>query len=163
MGKELFFALVIICTVTHINRSVYEILKHKQILKPGKLSFVIMFANMMLLWISWVLLWSRDLYRISIPDIIRYSGLALSGIGLVLFLTALFTIKTLESYNGDLITTGTACRASQTVWPPASWVVCLASLHTSPVFPIFAKKITCNDLALPWHIFCSIPHFPYIL
>lgn len=54
MGKELFFALVIICTVTHINRSVYEILKHKQILKPGKLSFVIMFANMMLLWISWV-------------------------------------------------------------------------------------------------------------
>lgn len=41
MGKELFLTLVAVCLLTHIIRSVYEILKHKMILKAGKLSFVI--------------------------------------------------------------------------------------------------------------------------
>lgn len=106
MEKELFFTLVLVCALTHIIRSAYEILKHRQILKPGKLSFVIMFTNMMLLWISWFLLCSRDLYKINLPDIIRYSGLSFSVIGLVIFLSVLFTIKTLESYNGDLSSAG---------------------------------------------------------
>jgi protein-S-isoprenylcysteine O-methyltransferase Ste14 len=101
-----FFALVTICIITHVVRSVYEILRHKQILKPGKLSFVIMFTNMMLLWISWFLLCSGDIYRVNIPAIIRYSGIILSVIGIIAFLTALFTIKTLENYEGDLITSG---------------------------------------------------------
>lgn len=104
--KELFFILLTVCVITHIVRSVYEILKRRQILKPGKLSFIVMFTNMMLLWVSWVLLCSRDIYRINLPDSIRYAGISLSGIGVIAFLTALFTIKTLESYDGDLITTG---------------------------------------------------------
>jgi protein-S-isoprenylcysteine O-methyltransferase Ste14 len=41
-----------------------------------------------------------------IPDIIKYLGLVLSVIGILVFLTALFTIKTLEAYEGDLITSG---------------------------------------------------------
>jgi protein-S-isoprenylcysteine O-methyltransferase Ste14 len=106
MGKDLFFASLIVCVITHVVRLVYEILKDKQILKPGKLSFVIMFTNMMLLWISWFLLCSQDISRINFPLIVRYLGLALSGIGIILFFTALFTIKTLESYNGDLIISG---------------------------------------------------------
>ena len=101
-----FFVLVIICVITHIVRSVYEILKHKQILKPGKLSFAIVFTDMILLWISWFLLCSHDPYRIGFPAVIRYSGMLLSIIGLIAFLSALFTIKTLESYEGDLITSG---------------------------------------------------------
>ena len=64
MKKELFFALVIICIITHIVRSVYEILKHKQVLKPGKLSFIIIFINMIILWISWFLLCRYDIYKI---------------------------------------------------------------------------------------------------
>jgi protein-S-isoprenylcysteine O-methyltransferase Ste14 len=106
MKKELFFALIIAGFVTHAIRSVYEILKHKKILKPGKLSFVIMFANMMVLWITWVLLCNNDLYKIIQPAVIRYTGLIISIIGGVLFLTALLTIKTLENYEGDLINTG---------------------------------------------------------
>ncbi len=106
MEKEIFFGLVIVCVITHTIRTSYEILKFKGILKPGKLSFVIMFTNMMLLWVSWFLLCSRDIYTISLPGIIRYAGLTLSGLGIVAFLTALFTIKTLESYDGDLIKKG---------------------------------------------------------
>jgi protein-S-isoprenylcysteine O-methyltransferase Ste14 len=106
MKKEFFIALVIAGLITHLIRSVYEILKDKKILKPGKISFVIMFTNMMVLWISWFLLCSNDLYKIELPAMIRYSGLVISAIGGVLFLTALSTIKTLESYNGDLINTG---------------------------------------------------------
>jgi protein-S-isoprenylcysteine O-methyltransferase Ste14 len=106
MEKDLFLTLVIVCVITHIVRSVYEILKLKQILRPGKLSFVIMFINMLVLWISWVLLCSRDIYRINLPGIIRYSGIFLFVLGIIAFLTALLTIKTLESYEGDLITKG---------------------------------------------------------
>jgi len=106
MKKELFFALVIVCVITHIVRSTYELLKHKEILKPSRLSFVIMFINMMLLWISWVLLCRFDIYRITLPAIIKYTGLVLSGIGIIVFITALFTLKTLETYEGDLVTTG---------------------------------------------------------
>jgi protein-S-isoprenylcysteine O-methyltransferase Ste14 len=106
MAKELFLTLITVCIITHIIRSVYEILKHKMILKAGKLSFVIMFINMFLLWMSWFLLCRYDIYRINLPGIIRYMGMSFVVIGIVTFLTALFTIKTLESYDGDLITKG---------------------------------------------------------
>ena len=106
MRKELFFTLFIVCTVTHIIRSVYEILKHRQALKPGKLSFTVIFINMLFLWISWFLLCKYDIYNISLPGIIRYIGISLSFIGVIVFLTGLLTIKTLESYEGDLITSG---------------------------------------------------------
>jgi len=99
-------ALVIVCLATHIIRSVYEILKHKKKLNPGKLSFVIIFTNMAILWISWFGLCSLDPFRINLAGILRYSGLLLVGVGITVFLTALFTIKTLESYDGDLITRG---------------------------------------------------------
>jgi protein-S-isoprenylcysteine O-methyltransferase Ste14 len=75
-------------------------------LKAGRLSFIIIFTNMIILWVSWILLCSYDIYKIDIPGIIRYTGMLLAAVGLVLFLTGLYTIKTLESYDGDLITTG---------------------------------------------------------
>lgn len=106
MKKELFITLVVVCIITHIVRSIYEILKHKREFKAGKLSFVIVFINMMILWISWVLLCRFDIYKIDLPNIVRYTGISLAVVGIIAFLTGLFTIKTLESYDGDLITTG---------------------------------------------------------
>ena len=106
MDKKLFFELIIVCAVTHIIRTIYEILKHKKVLKASKLSFVIMFINMLILWGSWVFLCSLDIYKITLPVIIRYLGLALWCFGIITFLMGLFTIKTLESYEGDLITSG---------------------------------------------------------
>ena len=106
MDKKLFFELIIVCAVTHIIRTIYEILKHKKVLGTSKLSFVIMLINMLILWVSWVFLCSLDIYKITFPVIIRYLGLALWCLGIITFLMGLYTIKTLESYEGDLIITG---------------------------------------------------------
>jgi protein-S-isoprenylcysteine O-methyltransferase Ste14 len=61
---------------------------------------------MIILWISWILLCRYDVYKIDIPNIIRYAGISLAVIGIIIFLSGLFTIKTLESYEGDLIKSG---------------------------------------------------------
>jgi protein-S-isoprenylcysteine O-methyltransferase Ste14 len=106
MNKQTFIVLVLLCVITHIIRSIYEVLKHKKVLKPNKLSFVIIFINMVALWISWFFLCSADLYKINLSNVINYFGFVLFLIGVIIFLTALFTIKTLEDYDGDLITTG---------------------------------------------------------
>jgi len=106
MDKKLFFELVIVCAVTHIIRSIYEILKHKKVLEASKVSFVIVFINMLILWISWGFLCSLDIHKMNLPVPIRYFGLILVAFGIVTFFMGLFTIKTLESYEGDLITKG---------------------------------------------------------
>ena len=106
MIKEPFYFLVVICVVTHVIRTIYEILKHRQVLIPNKFSFIIMFINMLLLWVSWFLLCKIDIYKIDLPFFTVYLGIIISVLGLIMFLTALFTIKTLESYKGDLITSG---------------------------------------------------------
>ncbi|MDP3149837.1 MAG: NnrU family protein [Ignavibacteria bacterium] len=106
MDKQIFIILLSVCIITHIIRSTYEILKHKKILKPNNLTFVIIFSNMALLWITWISLCRYDIYKIELPFIVNYFGFLLSIIGLIVFITALFTIKTLENYSGDLITKG---------------------------------------------------------
>jgi protein-S-isoprenylcysteine O-methyltransferase Ste14 len=106
MENNSFFIWIEICVTTHIIRFVYEILKHKRILTPNKLTFVIVFANMGFLWVSWFELCGADPYRMSLPGIVQYMGIAFVVIGIILFLTALFTIKSLENYEGDLMTEG---------------------------------------------------------
>jgi len=110
MNSPSFFTLLILCIVTNIIRSVYEILKHRKLLKPNKITFIIILINMLVLWFSWYLLCSADPYKLTVPFIISYLGLALFIVGLILFPTALFTIKSLETYDGDLITTGVYSR-----------------------------------------------------
>jgi protein-S-isoprenylcysteine O-methyltransferase Ste14 len=106
MNQPLFFALVIVCTITHVIRTVYEILKHKKLLKPSRFSFLLVFTNMAALWISWFVLCSLDTFHIDLGGIWRYLGGSLVMLGTVAFFTALFTIRTLEGYEGDLISHG---------------------------------------------------------
>jgi protein-S-isoprenylcysteine O-methyltransferase Ste14 len=106
MKNQSFIFLAALCLFTHIIRTTYEVLKHKKILVPNKLTFIVIFTNMALLWMSWIALCNYDIYKINLPSIIRYLGLLLCFIGLILFITALLTIKTLETYDGDLITKG---------------------------------------------------------
>ena len=101
-----FFFLVVVCTFTHTVRTIYEVLKHKKKLTPNKLTFVIIFINMTLLWVSWIALCIMDSFKILLPGILHDFGLLLCITGLTTFVTALFTIKTLETYDGDLITNG---------------------------------------------------------
>jgi protein-S-isoprenylcysteine O-methyltransferase Ste14 len=106
MDTRWFYILVVLCISTHIVRLIYEVLKSNEKIRPGKLSFAIIFTNMMLLWMSWFALCSLDTYTIGLPGVLRYAGLGFVGLGMLLFFVALFTMKTLESYEGDLITTG---------------------------------------------------------
>ncbi len=106
MNNRMFFSLVLFCLFTHIIRTIYEILKHKKILKPDKLSFSVMFLNMVLLWTSWFVLCRLDTSIINLPDFIRWLGIMLVAAGVIFFIIALFTIKTLETFTGDLITYG---------------------------------------------------------
>jgi protein-S-isoprenylcysteine O-methyltransferase Ste14 len=106
MDNQLYIVLVIVCILTHIIRTVYEIFKHNKILESSKFSFVIIFTNMTVLWISWFMLCGLDNNRVDIPLFAKYAGLLLILSGVIIFLTALFTIKTLESYKGDLIKHG---------------------------------------------------------
>jgi len=106
MNNRLFILLVLFCLFTHIIRTIYEILKHKKILKPDRLSFTVMFLNMVLLWTSWFVLCRLDKSVIYLPGIISWFGIILVVAGVILFLVALFTIKTLETFKGDLITYG---------------------------------------------------------
>jgi protein-S-isoprenylcysteine O-methyltransferase Ste14 len=106
MKNQQFIIMVSLCVFTHIVRTIYEILKHKKIIVPDKLSFIVIFFNMFLLWTSWFLLGLSDPSALYVPATVGYLGLALVVAGVIIFLTALFTIKTLEIYTGDLITTG---------------------------------------------------------
>jgi protein-S-isoprenylcysteine O-methyltransferase Ste14 len=61
---------------------------------------------MVLLWTSWLLACSNDSIKMNLPAFLRFIGLFLVTSGVIIFLVSLFTIKTLESYEGDLITKG---------------------------------------------------------
>jgi protein-S-isoprenylcysteine O-methyltransferase Ste14 len=143
MDKALFFSLVLVCVITHMVRTVYEIFKYKKIIHPGKISFMIILTNMLLLWMSWFLQCSHDIYLINIPDIIRYSGLFLFGMGILIFLVALFTIKTLESYEGDLITYGIYSRIRHPMY--------LAFILWIIGFPIFYGALY-SSILTPFYI-----------
>lgn len=106
MENMSFILLVLLCFLTHVIRTVYEVLKHKKKLEPTRLTFIIIFLNMAILWICWIALCSKDIYKIILPLFIQYLGLLVCIIGLLFFITALFTIKTLETYEGNLITKG---------------------------------------------------------
>jgi protein-S-isoprenylcysteine O-methyltransferase Ste14 len=106
MNNQMFLPLVYICIITHIVRLGYEILKHKKIINASRLSFVIIFSNMLLLWTSWFLLCSFDASATNLPPVLSYFGISMAVIGVIIFLTALLTIKTLETYEGNLITSG---------------------------------------------------------
>jgi protein-S-isoprenylcysteine O-methyltransferase Ste14 len=47
-----------------------------------------------------------DPFRMELPSVIGYLGLMLVVVGVLMFLVALSTIKSLETYAGDLITHG---------------------------------------------------------
>jgi protein-S-isoprenylcysteine O-methyltransferase Ste14 len=106
MNHNTFIIITVLCFITHVIRTAYELLKHKRIIIPNKVTFVIIFINMIVLWISWFGMCSMDLYKILLPATVNYFGGLLFVAGVFVFFTALFTIKSLETYDGDLITHG---------------------------------------------------------
>lgn len=106
MREKIFLIAVVVCISCNGIRFLYELLKHKNLIKANQFTLSIIFTNMALLWVSWTVLCLNDIHRVELVVSIRYVGISFVGIGLLVFLMALFTIKTFESYEGDLITKG---------------------------------------------------------
>lgn len=141
MENKQFVLLAAICVVAHIIRTIYEILKFRKIIKANKITFVLIFIVMMLLWISWFGLCREDAHRINFPEFIRYAGLVLSFAGVVMFLSALFTIKSLETYEGDLVTRGIYSKIRHPMY--------LAFIFWLAGFPVFCDSLYALILSLP--------------
>jgi len=104
---KLFLVFLILCVVTHTIRTVYEILKIRNKINPeNRIIFIVIFSNMVLLWISWFILSFQDPMKINLTNGIKYLGGLIFLTGLVLFILSLAKLKRFENYHGDLITDG---------------------------------------------------------
>jgi protein-S-isoprenylcysteine O-methyltransferase Ste14 len=63
-------------------------------------------ADMTLLWVSWFKMCELDPVKLPIPGFVELIGFVISFIGLLVFFIVLFKLKTVENYNGDLVTSG---------------------------------------------------------
>jgi protein-S-isoprenylcysteine O-methyltransferase Ste14 len=98
--------LAAVCVLAFTVRTIYELLKHAKRITPNRLSFAIILPTMMALWTSWFTLGNVDTPRLDLPDPVTYLGGAVCIAGGLLFLVALYTIRALETYEGDLMTRG---------------------------------------------------------
>jgi protein-S-isoprenylcysteine O-methyltransferase Ste14 len=104
---KLFTVSLVLCIVAHTIRTIYELLKIRNRINPeNQIVFAAIFTNMIILWISWFILSFSDPYKIGLPDVFKYAGVAITVTGTILFFISLAKIKQFENYHGDLITTG---------------------------------------------------------
>jgi protein-S-isoprenylcysteine O-methyltransferase Ste14 len=146
MERKLFISFLLLCLITHIVRLVYEVLKHRKKLIPSQRSFIVILVNMILLWVSWFVLCSLDISKIQLPDILRYFGFSLVGIGVLMFLIALSTIKSLESYEGDLITSGIYSKIRHPMYLAfilwlVGWPICFGSVISLMLAILFIGNV----------------------
>ncbi len=101
-----FYLLATIFLLTLAIRSLYDFLKYRGKIKTSRPVFWLLFANMMVLWLSWFGLCDSDSCHYNFPDIVRYSGLGISLAGIILFLTALIQLRFFESDTAPLVKNG---------------------------------------------------------
>jgi protein-S-isoprenylcysteine O-methyltransferase Ste14 len=101
------YLILVICFVLSLSiRSAYERLKDAGKLNPAnKPLFIFIFCTMCALWVCWFSLCPLDPYRSMMPEPVRWGGLALFALGMVLALGALFQLKGLENID-HLVTSG---------------------------------------------------------
>ena len=104
--KAAFLILAIIFLAGHAIRTTYELLKDAGRINPeNKILFGAIFGVMCLLWVCWFSMCPLDPYHIGLPDMVRYAGLALFLIGLILAVGALVQLRGVENID-HLVTTG---------------------------------------------------------
>ena len=105
-----YVTLTIICLFALLVRTGYEQLKLRGIVKPeNRIAVAIIFAFMMALWASWFGLCPEDPLPLDLPDPLRWLGLGLVILGLILALTALGQLRGVENID-HLVTTGLFAR-----------------------------------------------------
>ncbi len=90
--KYYFFFLV--CCLCNLIRTIYEILKYKGIIKGDKgFLFIIIIFNMVGLFSSWLYMSKNDPYKITINNLIKYTGIFIFISGLTLFILSIVKLK----------------------------------------------------------------------
>jgi protein-S-isoprenylcysteine O-methyltransferase Ste14 len=89
-----------------IARTCYELLKKTGRVNPkSAIVFAVIFAVMCLMWISWFNMGPLDLWRLALPNIVRWVGLGLVIAGMGLAIGAFVQLRGLENID-HLVTTG---------------------------------------------------------
>lgn len=87
-------------------RAAYEFLKETRKINPeSKPVFAVILTVMLTLWLSWFALCPQDPFQIELPALIRWFGLAVFIVGLVLAFGALIQLRGVENID-HLVTTG---------------------------------------------------------
>jgi protein-S-isoprenylcysteine O-methyltransferase Ste14 len=87
-------------------RNSYELLKKAQRIKTdNKVAFAVVFVGMFVMWTSWFSMCPLDPYRLSLPEKVRWAGLAVVIVGLGLAISALVQLQGLENIK-QLVTSG---------------------------------------------------------
>jgi protein-S-isoprenylcysteine O-methyltransferase Ste14 len=106
MTRGDFFLLLGLFLTGLAIRNVYELLKKVQrIQADNKVAFAVVFVAMSVLWVSWFSLCPLDPYPLSLPAVVRWTGLFMVIAGLGLAIAALIQLKGLENIK-KLVTTG---------------------------------------------------------
>jgi protein-S-isoprenylcysteine O-methyltransferase Ste14 len=101
-----YFIFIVLFLLSLAIRSSYELLKEAGKVNPeNKLVFGFIFTAMCVLWVSWFALCPLDPFQFNLPDAVRWSGLALFVVGMILAIGALLQLRGLENID-HLITTG---------------------------------------------------------
>jgi protein-S-isoprenylcysteine O-methyltransferase Ste14 len=125
-----YLILVILFVVSLSIRTRYELLKEAGKVDPeNKIIFAFIFSTMCALWISWFSLCPIDPFKINLPDLVQWSGLALVVLGLFLALGALFQLRGLENID-HLITSGLFAKIRHPMYTGfALWVLGWSTYH----------------------------------
>ena len=104
--ESTYLILILTFVVCLFVRTAYELLKEAGKVNPeSKIIFAFIFTTMCTLWACWFALCPLDPFQVTIPDVLRWSGLSLFIVGMVLAFGALLQLKGLENID-HLVTTG---------------------------------------------------------
>jgi protein-S-isoprenylcysteine O-methyltransferase Ste14 len=104
---KLFIVILALSLMTHMIRTANELLKIRNRIDPERrLVFALIFANMVILWISWFSLCAFDPGIFPLPAVLKYPGALFFVLGCILFVLSLAKVKKFENYHGELITNG---------------------------------------------------------
>lgn len=101
-----FFVFASLYIIGLVIRAFYEHFKKKGRIDPhNKLTFLVVFCAMCLLWASWFNMCPLDPYRLPMPLAVKWIGFGVFAVGLVFAIGALLQLKGVENID-RLVTTG---------------------------------------------------------
>jgi protein-S-isoprenylcysteine O-methyltransferase Ste14 len=127
-----YLILVILFVASLSIRTGYEVLKDAGKVNPeSKPLFAFIFATMCTLWVCWFSLCPLDPFRVNLPDVLRWGGLALVVVGLILALGALFQLRGLENID-HLVTSGLFAKIRHPMYTGfALWILGWSTYHNA--------------------------------